>query len=719
MKVFRGRLMSYFLVLSTLALGAAITVHQLKPLPFLQGVSSNPAERIGARAQAYQPNARLGYVNVAIGGGGAVTGIYIHPQQRDLVYLRTDVGGFYRWNPANQTWLPLTEQFSRSQMNYYGGEALALDPTNPNILYAAVGKSHWFGPGTLLKSTDRGNTWKKLGLDLPLAKEYRRWVGERLAINPFQPQELLFGSWQDGLWRSTDAGERWSRVSAFPEKVGNVSAIVFDPQRSGVVYAYLEGKGIYASQDGGTRWSYLPGSPRSVLRMAIARSGVLYATGADNPAVAKYENGSWQDISPMSGKLFNAISLHPTNPDELLVSRGEAADPEIFRSTSGGKSWQKLDRTTRSTVSWWTPYMRELAWVAAMAYDPHVRDRVWLVDWYGIWRTDNINAKPTVWQNWQQGHEEVVVFHLVAPPKGALLLSALADVDGFLHDRGLDAFPSRSFGDAGPRFQDTYSIAYSEQNPLRMVRVGGNRFNRTFSGATSDDGGVTWNAFKSFPKNTVPTRVAMSATDPNLFVVTASRDPAIRTMDGGATWKPVVGLPDGMKGPWNLAPQSLVADKVDGSTFYYCHEGKVYRSQDGGATFQVINDRLPSEAQHLIQTVPGQKGEIWVSLGKDGLHRSTDGGRQFDRLPSVEVAYLFDFGQAKPGSSTPTLYLHGKITGQGEGFFRSLDRGKTWTRLGSPERPIGNAPTFLAASRQKFGLVFVGTNGRGIYYGDR
>jgi photosystem II stability/assembly factor-like uncharacterized protein len=214
-------------------------------------------------------------------------------------------------------------------------------------------------------------------------------------------------------------------------------------------------------------------------------------------------------------------------------------------------------------------------------------------------------------------------------------------------------------------------------------------------------------------------RVAVSATNPNLFVVTVSGGQPLRTTDGGASWQSVSGLPDGVKGPWNWT-QSLSSDTVDGNTFYYYASGKVYRSTDGGSSFAPVNESLPTEDNwHSLKALPGVKGEVWLSLDQNGLYRSTDGGKTFSTFDKVERSHLFAFGKPKPGSTIPAVYLYGKVADMGEGIFRSLDQGKTWTRMGDRSKPIGNSPNVMEASKQQFGLVFIGTNGRGIYYGSQ
>ena len=353
--------------------------------------------------------------------------------------------------------------------------------------------------------------------------------------------------------------------------------------------------------------------------------------------------------------------------------------------------------------------------VAAIEFSPWFADRVWLTDWYGIWRTDNIKHSPVVWTNYQQGHEEVVTFSLVSTPSAALI-SGLADVDGFYHNRGLNAYPSKMLSSKPHEFQDTYSIAYSQTYPLKMVRVGGNRHNNTYNGATSSDGGKTWKQFTSFPQNQMATRVAISATNPNVFIVTFSNTQPLRTTNGGASWLPISGLPDGFAGAWNWS-QPLVADKVDGNTFYYYADGKVYRSNNMGKSFGVVVESLPHADWHSLKTTSGVKGELWLSLDRQGLYHSVDGGETFSRIVGVNKAYLIALGKPKISKTGNALYLYGEIANIGNGIFRSLDRGQTWQRIGNKNTPIGNEPRVMEASSTKFGLVFIGTNGRGIYYG--
>lgn len=387
--------------------------------------------------------------NVSIGGGGYVTGVYSHQKQQNLTYIRTDVGGFYRWNSVDFRWIPLTDHFGLANSNYYGGEALALDPNNPNIVYIAVGKytNSSAGLGTIFKSLDQGQTWTKLKIDLPMgANESLRWTGERLAVNPFNSNVIFFGSRLSGLWKSLDAGTTWRQVASLKSKqsVGiGIGGILFSKKNPGLVYANAYGDGIYQSTDTGITWSKIFRSPSHVNRMALASNEVLYVT--HKSGVSKYINKVWSQITPSNGKtVFNAVSVDPNNPNHVLIAYDQYHRTSdycrVFQSTDGGTTWQQKKHTLKPQVPWWPDWYFGSA-TSAIEFDPKIPGKVWLTDWFGIWQTNNINEKQPVWFNYEKGHEELVSFALVSPERGSLLLSGMADVDGFNHGKSLNTYP--------------------------------------------------------------------------------------------------------------------------------------------------------------------------------------------------------------------------------------------------------------------------------------
>ena len=73
--------------------------------------------------------------NVKIGGGGGfVPGIIFNPSQKGLAYARTDIGGAYKLN-SDDTWTPLLDFADDARWNYWGVDALATDPVDPDRLY--------------------------------------------------------------------------------------------------------------------------------------------------------------------------------------------------------------------------------------------------------------------------------------------------------------------------------------------------------------------------------------------------------------------------------------------------------------------------------------------------------------------------------------------------------------------------------------------------------
>lgn len=84
-----------------------------------------------------------------------MTGIVTHKTSGDR-YYRTDVGGAYRRDAANNKWVQMLDWLNESESGFIGVEALALDPQNTNNVYMLCGTDYMnSGRTALLKSTDK------------------------------------------------------------------------------------------------------------------------------------------------------------------------------------------------------------------------------------------------------------------------------------------------------------------------------------------------------------------------------------------------------------------------------------------------------------------------------------------------------------------------------------------------------------------------------------
>lgn len=683
----------------------------------------------------YIPKIPYEYGSALVGEGGWITGIAMH-ETDDVMYIRTDVGGSYRFDNEKEEWIPLNDDLKNSYETWYQVDGLAVDPNNSRVLYIAVGKasnpSFTYKKGTILKSVDGGENWRKLNIDLYFSGNGdKRWAGERIAVDPANANHIVCGSRKEGIWESVDAGESWSQM-AFPGSLKDdygVLSIVFDPANAGVIYFNAYGDGIYKYTENGNVWEKLPGelNPAGAMRMVLSGQGDLYVTTESNEnGLLKYSGGVWTNLTPDStiidskGKPagYCGISVNPLNTSQIVCAPSEVFPGMLFYSADGGTTWKKIDQgnTVRNkAVSWWP----DTFWAAAIAsveFDRHHPNRVWFSDWHGVWKTEDITAENIVWNNIQKGHEELTVMAIKAPPVGTTLAVGGADTGGnILYN--YDEYPELRL--QGLNYYNVWDYDYCQSNPSEMVVVGSND-KVLASGAVSHDAGKTWTRFQKAPDmGVLSTKVAMSSTNPNVILVTTSDYSVFRTGDAGKTWTELLSLPVCVNGPWTWA-QVLEADKVNGSKFYFFDykTGDIYRSDDAGLNFAKTGSTLPVPSDYrwiYMNTVPGREGEIWVSLYDKGLFRSTDGGSSFERIGGIDRADNIAFGKEAPGSSTPTLYMYGVI-GEVEGLFRSLDMGQTWQDIDEGDSGFGNRIQVLEASWSTYGLVFGGTQGRGVRY---
>ena len=685
--------------------------------------------------------------NVRIVAGGFVDGIVFHPTARDVAYLRSDMGGAYRWLPEPRAWKPITDGVSQKDWNLHGIESVALDPRDPDRVYLAAGTytNNWAGNASLLRSRDRGETWQRADMPFKMGgNEDGRSAGERLAVDPNLGTTLYFGSRHNGLWRSVDQGATWKLVPSFPitgrtNGVGIVW-VVFNPDGSAVgkptrtIYVGVQQAsrpGIYVSRDAGTTWEAVKGQPAGLLphQAQLDAQGELYITYADAPgpngmstgAVWKWntQTGRWRDISPLPPKSggFAGLSLDRAHPGTLVVSTMDCWGPgdDIFRSTNGGASWTGLkdhavlDATLSPFLKWGGEKPKFGWWMGAVAIDPFRPERILFATGATIWESHDLTAADkggaTHWAVGGAGVEQTAVTDLVSPPQGAHLISALGDIAGFRHD-DLTQSPAQGLSST-PITGSSESLDFAERQPDMMARAGVGK--PGLFGALSRDGGMSWTAFPSQPVGAQGAgNIALSA-DGKALVWAAKNALPAWSDDGGATWTPCAGLPQ------NARP---ISDRVNPRVFYAYDgaTGAFLGSEDGGVHFAIHSHVLPTgNVNARLRPENGKEGRLWAAIS-GRLYHTTDGGKTFAPLSSVQQADTVGLGCPAQGHDAPALYLIGIVSGV-EGIFRSDDSGATWTRINDARHQFGPIGPIIGDPRI-YGRVYVGSNGRGILYAD-
>jgi len=319
-------------------------------------------------------------------GGGFIVDIIFNPKQKDLIYAKTDMGGVYRWNPTNSTWIQLLDWVGPDDWNITGVESVASDPSDPTRLYIAAGTyTNGWAPtnGVILRSTDQGQTFQttqmpfKMGGNMP-----GRGMGERLAVDPNKNSILYFGAREGkGLWKSTDSGVTWSNVAGFPDTgpfcetatdpndylnhpVG-IPWVVFDPKSAapgsatqtiyvGVAQNGSDKPNLYRSTDGGGTWEPIPGQPTC----SVASSVVTCTGGATWNMTTAASDGTLQwntpGYLPHQGKLDSDGTLYVTYSDWEGPYNGNVGD--VWKFVPSTSTWTQISPvlgTQAPTNLWW------------------------------------------------------------------------------------------------------------------------------------------------------------------------------------------------------------------------------------------------------------------------------------------------------------------------------------------------------------------------------
>jgi xyloglucan-specific exo-beta-1,4-glucanase len=613
------------------------------------------------------------------------------------------------------------------------GERLAIDPNKNSILYlgAPSGNGLW-------RSLDSGVTWSRV-TSFPVVGSYVQDPANEYTADP-----------QGIVWVVFD------KRSGTP---GNATQTIY------VGAAETTTATVYRSTDGGSTWSAVPGQPigfiphqavldtnsPGTLYVAYSDKGGPYDGGHGDVWKLNTTTGTWTLISPVPSSDtdnnyfgYAGLTVDRQLANTVMVTAYSSWWPDtiVWRSLDGGTTWTKIWNWTRYpnrsfkyvqdvTAAPWlkqppTPTCGggrpgaevnpKLGWMTeTFQIDPFNSNRMMYGTGATLYGSDNLT-------NWDlsatsqitikvmaQGIEETAVIDLVSPPSGAPLLSALGDIAGFRHDN-LGVVPSTTWT---PVRGTNTSIDFAELSPSYVVRAGnGDTANCEKSAAISTNGGSSWTAVSSQPSGlTGGGTIAVSATAGGKIVWSPDGVGVYYTKGGGKTWTASTGIPAGAR---------VASDRVNGNKFYGFSNGTFYMSTDGGATFTATAAAgLPTTAR--FKAVPGREGDIWLaggtSTGVYGLFHSTNSGASFVRLGNVDEADNIGFGKAAAGQSYMALYTSAKIGGA-RGIYRSDDAGASWVRINDDQHQYGWTGGAITGDPRVYGRVYLGTNGRGIVYGE-
>ncbi|KAG7450325.1 Oligoxyloglucan reducing end-specific cellobiohydrolase [Guyanagaster necrorhizus] len=725
---------------------------------------------LSASSQAYN------WQNVKIGGGGGfVPGIVFNPSEKGLAYARTDIGGAYKLN-SDDTWTPLLDFVDDARWDYWGVDALATDPVETNRLYLATGMyTNSWDPnnGHILISTDYGSTFTASSLPFKVGGNMPgRGMGERLVVDPNNNAILFFGARSgNGLYKSTNYGSTWSKVSSLPSAgtyvpdptdttgynsdIIGISWVTFDSTsgssgfatpRIFVGVANQGSSNIFVSENGGSTWSAVAGQNTTY----IPHKGVLspdehvlyisYSNGAGPydgtlGSVYKYNisASTWTDITPVSGSDlyfgFGGLSVDLQKPGTLMVAALNSwwPDGQIYRSTDSGATWSpfwawngypnidKYYTYSDSLAPWLGPnYVDtvlgdlQIGWMMeSLSIDPFDSDHFL----YGTGATIYGSHDLTKWdtthnitlESLADRIEETSVQGLISPPSGPHLLSAVGDIEGFVHNN-LNVAPSNYY--TNPTWTTTADIDYAGNNPTNIVRIGtGLRSTTGKQVAISTDSGATWSQDYGAADNVSGGKVAFSADGDTVLWRTSSNGVQVSQYTNNFT--AVSSLP---------STAVIASDKLNNSIFYGAASSSFYLSTDGGKTFSAKGSLGSSTSPVKIAVNPNVTGDVWVSTDS-GLFHSSNLGSSFSAISGISQAWAIALGAPASTGGYPAVFAAANYGGIG--YFRSDDAGVSWVQINDASHGFGStSANCLAADPRIYGRVYIGTNGRGIFYGD-
>ena len=663
------------------------------------------------------------WLPLGLSGGGAMYTPAVSPHDPNIILLNCDMSGAYRTADGGKTWT----LFPWHQLTGCPFCAPVFHPTDPNIVFAAFSYA-----ATLRISRDAGKTWTPIGEGLP--GDLRS-----IAIDPRYP-ELMIAGGKHGVFRSVDSGEHWTRVLETPADE-EPTRVVFDrsdavPARRVVFVA--SSQSIRRSNDGGLTWvDASPGDAGRIVSFAtvvdahaerLTSYAWVYPRAARDAAVPKNETvATWILRSDDLGKTWSRVSTIDIKsgwaeaghhfllacdaaPERLYaVLPMHMLEGTVLRSDDRGSAWRNIAFTDKSDprfnqpVDYCTAYFLPkslVGWAIVNAFiDPKNPDRISYAHFCHQHISDDGGA------TWRGLDIEAVPGH---PKMGDHRLLPQFQWRG----NGIVVTTTWNYY-VDPFDKNRHTIGYTDLGMAQTKNRGETWTWRRETGANTyemafdpDVKGRVWAAFSSthdIPNNNIVLGGHWHGSGTGCVGFSE---------DHGQTWVGRnLGLPGGEKTDraydWSIPTMadfpviSVVLDprspRDKRVLFASLFEDGVYRSDDGGKTWQKksrglgapgVNMRTCRLKMHrdgsLFCVVTGTLVDGKLTRSGVGLYRSADAGETWSAITdSLDIHWACDFDIDPRDSNVIYLGVSDDTLANREdgGLFKTRDGGKNWRRV--------------------------------------
>ena len=567
--------------------------------------------------------------NVGLSDTQQISAVVVHPKNPDLVYVAA-LGhtwgpnaerGVFRSTDGGKSWKKVLFVDEKT-----GASDLAMDPSNPRILFAGfwqVSRKPWAlesgGPGSgLWKSTDGGETWKKLAGGLPEGTVGKICV----SVSPARPERVfaMVEAEKGGLWRSDDGGEKWTRVNdenKLRQRAWYYSHVHADPKSADTVYVL--NVQFQKSVDGGKTFT--------AVRVPHGDNHDLWIDPNDPNRMVEGNDGG-AAVTFDGGRSWSSVLNQPTAQFYRVVT--DARVPYRIYGAQQDNSTVSIASRTRGfgigLTDWYDVGGCESGWIAPNPRDPDVV----YAGCYGgsISRYDHRTGEA----------REVVAWPQLAVGQAAKDLKYRFQWNAPIlispHD------PKVLYHAAQKLLKSTdEGQTWTEISP-DLTRNDATKQGKSGGPITKDDTGVeVYDTIFTVVESPHEAGTIWAGTDDGLVWV---------TRDGGANWSNVTpkGLPE-----W-IQINALEVSPHDKGTAYvaatmYKHDDYrpyLYRTGDHGKSWTKIVDGIPAGAfTRVVREDPVRRGLLFAGT-ETGLYLSFDDGatwQPFQRnLPVVPVTDL-------------------------------------------------------------------------------